>query len=334
MYFPYSFFTSKHKVSGVDGDLVVNAGGWTITNPASSGAGAYTIPEGSTKRYRSVTVNVGGNIIITGNTGAITEIGIRNNFINFGTVTAQMSNSGVGTLSKTSVFAGVLLSYGPVLQKAGGNGANCYWNNTDGVGGLGSLSGLGGGGGGGGIGLTGFGPTLQNGDGGTNGASGTAGLVLPSTVISNGGLGGGFGAGSNGVISNGGAGASGGGGGTIYFSAAYGGGGGGYRGNHGKGLIIYCEGTISGPGSIVCAGQVGYNGGSSFDNGNGVGSLGGGGGSGAGGSGGRLWVYVRNTNSNILSTGGALGGVAGSGANAATNGQIGNNGAQSVVTGI
>jgi hypothetical protein len=89
------------------------------------------------------------------------------------------------------------------------------------------------------------------------------------------------------------------------------GGGGGAKGNHGKGLHLYVEGTLSGTGSINASARAGYNGGS------GGGGNGGGGGGGGGGSGGRIVVrYAALAQMPALSVaagGAGIGGAGGTG---------------------
>lgn len=317
MVIPFSHFRKPSFVTGADGALVV-LNGQTVD-----------IAEGSVKHYSSIDVNVGGTLRITGNTGLWTEIGCLGDCIINGTVIAragydgQATHSG-GTFSKVSAFGLGNLSY-TIAQANGGKGGNT----NGGV----QTVGIGGGGGGG--------PAAAGSAGGSfsNGATGASGYA--------GGTGGGLGNGGNSVNDGsgaypiGGSGASGGGGGALStgkISIAYGGGGaGGYKGHHGKGLVLFVEGSLSGTGSILCSGRTGFNGGAGVDFsgvGGGDGGEGGGGGSGAGGSGGQLITkYGALISMPSLSVSGGAAGTAGAGnGQAGFSGQAGNNGTSS--TGI
>lgn len=315
MQIPFAFLGSGGIITGQDGALVITSG-QTID-----------LAEGSVRQYSSINIASGGTLRITGTTGAWTEIGCQGDCIINGQIIAragydgQATHSG-GTFTKTSAFGLGSLSYtiGQIAGGAGGKG------NFDIAGGAQSL-GRGGGGGGG-----------NGGTGGTNGAAGT------NSNWAFGGAGGGLGngsAGQNAVSSTpgaGGAGASGGGGGGLFSfkGTAYygGGGGGGYKGHHGKGLVLYVEGTLSGTGSIVVSGRAGFAGG------NGGGSNptsevgGGGGGGGAGGSGGSIVLRYRSgVTLPALSVVGGAGGAGGTALQSAyfgANGFAGSNGISSI----
>jgi hypothetical protein len=332
------------RVTGVDGDLVV-LNGQTVD-----------IPEGSTKNYKSITINTGGTLRITGNTGAWTHIGCKNNCVINGTILAragidgQSTHSG-GTFNSVSPWGPIgAVSY-TIAQAnggAGGNGGAGRGGANQGIGGA-QASGIGGGGGGGGNDLT----TIYGGNGGSGGNSGSVG----SGSFGGGpaGSGGGVGNGANANDDIGGSGASGGGsGGNNSFgandSSAGSGGGGGYKGHHGKGLVLYVEGTLSGTGSIDVSGRAGFSAGAGgrarvFNNSPIVGS-GGGGGGGAGGSGGKIVLrYTSGTVPTITLTGGSAGsgGSAGTSYNngsgatinlgsAGSNGTAGNAGSSDIAT--
>lgn len=102
------------------------------------------------------------------------------------------------------------------------------------------------------------------------------------------------------------------------------GGAGGLRGNHGRGIVLYVEGTLSGTGSINASGRTGYNGSAggagSGSNGNARGG-GGGGGAGAGGSGGRIIIrYAALTSLPTLSVSAGAAGTRGNGGTFTGNG--------------
>jgi len=323
MQIPFAFIASSGIVTGADGDLVITSGQ------------TVDLAEGSVKQYSSINIASGGTLRITGTTGAWTEIGCSGDCIINGQIIAragydgQVTHSG-GTFTKTSAFGLGSLSYAVIQANGGAGGA------SDGSSGGAQSLGRGGGGGGG-----------YGGNGGTNGGAGGAGNDGTYLNVA-GGAGGGLGSGSTGGHASstskpgaGGAGASGGGGGGILNfkvgSAAYGGGGGGgYKGHHGKGLVLYVEGILSGTGSVVASGRAGFSGGYS---GTGQGTGGafvssGGGGGGAGGSGGSVVIRYRNSSTLPALTviGGAAGarGTSGSSTYFGANGSAGSNGTSSI----
>lgn len=309
----YNFITS-----GIDGDLVILSG-QTID-----------VAEGTVKQYNSIRIDSGGTLRITGNVGLWTEIGCKNDCIINGQIISRSGYDGEsthagGTFAKTSNFGLGNLSY-TITQVNGGNGGG--GGSFGGTGGT-QLIGIGGGGGGGG-GTNNFGG--NGGNGGSNGAS---------TIIGTGGIGGGFLNGENAPIgtpyARGGNGASGGGAGnqgSLNYGIMGGGGGGGYKGHHGKGLVLFVEGIISGLGNINCSGRSGFNGGNGAPITFGTTSKSGGGGGGAGGSGGSIIIRYNKVNSipNLLVDGGS-GGIGGTklgdGSNGG-NGSLGNNGSYSI----
>jgi hypothetical protein len=309
---PFSFFkkTIPKVTSGADGDLVVNTG---VT---------FDLAEGSVKQYNSITIHTGGTLRITGNTGAWTEIACRNDCIINGQIIARAGYDGQtagtgGTYSKTSAFGFGSLSYS-ITQSAGGTG------------GMGSGTAAGGaqstGNGGGGAGASGnVRAGAAGGAGNSNGStSGSASGGVANSTIGNGASGAG---GSTGNAGGGGGG--GGGGASSTISNLPGGGGGGYRGHHGKGLLLFIEGNISGSGSVNVGGRNGFNGGTCRAT-SGGGYPAGAGGGGAGGSGGRLVIRYRAGTLPSLITAGGSGGIKGTGGTGGTNGSAGANGSSSV----
>lgn len=320
MQIPFAFIASSGIVTGADGDLVITSGQ------------TVDLAEGSVKQYSSINIASGGTLRITGTTGAWTEIGCSGDCVINGQIIAragydgQVTHSG-GTFTKTSAFGLGSLSY-TITQANGGAGGVGDFSISGGAQSLGR--GGGGGGGNGGV-------------GGTNGGAGGVGYSGAA-----GGAGGGLGNGSTGGNASvggasgvGGAGASGGGGGGRFdFKSATsvygGGGGGGYKGHHGKGLVLYVEGILSGTGSVAASGRAGFSGGNS---GTGQGTGGafvssGGGGGGAGGSGGSVVIRYRNSGTLpaltvIGGTGGARG-TSGSSTYFGVNGSAGSNGTSSI----
>lgn len=335
MLIPFSFLNQQgssypHKVDGSDGDLIVLSGQ------------NVNIPEGSVKKYSSVRIDAGGTVTVTGNTGAITEIGCRGNFTLNGQIICRGYHNG-GTFSKTSFFSETLLSH-TVNQSAGGSGGSGQFRfvataylaiQTAGV----QSNGQGGGGPGGfyTVGTSNTTYTQSGGNGGSNGGTGSS--YGAGAVPGAGGTGAVIGAdGANGQDAfvnpypnggGGGNGAGGGGGGNAIYDttasrvgAGGGGGGGGSKGAHGKGLILYLEGPVSGSGTVLCSGANGFKGGNGGAGGrtSGLSALpyympARGGGGGAGGSGGACWIYYRNSVGPItfsVSVSGGTGGAAGS----------------------
>lgn len=333
LYKRISFHKKRGIVNPVDGDLLV-LNGQTVN-----------IAEGSIKQYKSIQIDAGGILQITGTTGAWTEIGCSGNCIVNGQIIARAGYDGTathngGTFTKSSAFGLGNLSY-TIAQQNGGAGANgSFVSATAGIGGS-QANGIGGGGAGGGPG----------GNGGAGGQNGTSSGSYP------GGTGGGLGNGGNSVNDGsnaypiGGNGASGGGGGGYTpggvpipkslgggttSEVAYGGGGAGaYKGHHGKGLVLYVEGSLSGTGSVICSGRAGFVGGAGVDysgTGGADGGGGGGGGGGAGGSGGSLILkYGSLVSTPSVSVSGGAGGAGGAGNNAAgASGSSGLNGTYSL----
>jgi hypothetical protein len=274
-------------VTGADGALNILSGA------------TVDVAEGSVKHYSSINIAAGGTLRITGGAGAWTEIGCSGNCVIDGTILVQTGNfppathSG-GTFTKTSAFGLGDLSY-TIQQALGGSGSA----GVDGAAPGAQLNGNGGGGSGSGD-STLYGQGLAGGNGESSGGngSGTTGGAGNSTL----------GNGANAVGSNGGTGGGGGGGAGI--NTLYGGGGGGgYRGKHGKGLVLYVEGTISGSGSIFASGGNGFSGGRGA-----VKTIlvrGGSGGGGAGGSGGKVIVKYRSGIAPSISTSAGFGGAGG-----------------------
>jgi hypothetical protein len=287
---------------GIQGDLVINNGE------------TVNIPAGSIRDYNNVTINAGGTLAITGNSMAITQIGVRFNLV----VNGIIRNEGYyGLDSSYSVVtpSGETIAYS-ITQSASGRGGNGNAPGAaaggDGVGGYG-----GGGGGAGGPGRGGYGGTGgSNNSPGYNSPAGGSRYGLGNYTLGNG---------LDGQAVFGGHGGGSGGGGSNYGGA---GGGGGYKGTHGRGLYLYVTGTISGTGQISCAGGNGYNGGLGGPYANGHGA-GGGGGGGAGGSGGTLWVRkpAASPFTVPVTVAGGTGGVGGSSSSqSGTNGNAGANG--------
>jgi len=327
---PFAFLSpfSSGVVSGADGDLVI-LNGQTVD-----------VVEGSVKQYNSITINTGGTLRITGSTGAWTEIGCKGNAVINGTIIARAGYDGQvthggGTFSKTSAFNLGTLSYS-ITQANGGNGGSAANAGTflGGAGGISfydasrTLSGSGGGGGA----TNGLGQMVQGENGG--GYLWDGQLYTPTSGS------GGLGNGSTNDRTNGGFGAWGGGRGpkdgqdsNRYFS---GGGGSGYKGHHGKGVVLYVEGNLSGTGSLIVSGRNGFNGGASVafadQDKELFAGISAGGGAGAGGSGGRLVVRYKTGTVPSYSVTGGSGGVGGSGANAGNNGSAGSAGTVSVST--
>jgi hypothetical protein len=265
LYQRFSFYKKiKIKiVAGANGDLTV-LNGQTVT-----------LASGLYYDYNNVTVNAGGILEFTGSTGGITQLGVRNNLIVNGIIRSNGIYNG-GTYNLTTI-AGEVLNY-TISQALGGNGGGGS-NTGNGVsraaGGAGT-NGYGGGGGGGPSG------GYFGGAGGSNNGSGSAGSLFaggPGNITKAAGAN----ADTSGKGANGGGSGGGGGGGSL----GTGGGGGGYKGKHGVGLYIYCEGNLSGTGQIQTNGTNGFNGGKGDRNAD-IG--GGGGGGGAGGSGANLWL--------------------------------------------
>lgn len=346
---PFSFLKNAATagiIDPVDGALVV-LNGQTVD-----------IPEGSVKQYSNIQIDSGGVLRITGNTGAWTEIGCAGDCIVNGQIIAragypgQATHSG-GTFTKTSAFGLGSLSYS-ITQRAGGNGGNSSNNFTPG--GLQS-DGRGGGGGGGKNEYNFITGERYGGAGGAGGSNGSQGELSPIPVNNSGGIGGGLQHGQSNKSTStyqgvaawtvGGDGSGGGGGGSavggeykgsFIVSLGNGGGGGGYKGHHGKGLVLYIEGNLSGSGIILCSGANGFNGGSVISvhpN-----SSGSGGGGGAGGSGGHLAIRYKSTSGlPSFSASGGGGGAGGSGERQGfidggrngANGQSGLNGSLSVL---
>lgn len=284
-------------ISGGDGALNVTTG-------------IFNIPEGSVKQYSSINIATGATVRITGNTGAWTEIGCSGNCVINGTIEASTSyaagtvNHSGGTFTKTSAFGLGALAY-TIDQAVGGSGE--AGGNGGGAGGA-QKNGNGGGGGG----YRAAGSAGAGGDGESNGSAATGGSGgTGSSTLGNGAT----------ATNSNGANGGGGGGGAGSNTSVGGGGGGGYKGAHGKGLVLYVEGTISGTGMISVSGRAGFNGGNGYRPSGGVG--GGGGGGGAGGSGGKLIIKYKNGTLPYLSHFGALGGAGG---NSALSGSAGFNG--------
>lgn len=333
---PFAFFSAKPDGGGgiidpVDGALVVT-NGQTVN-----------IAGGSVKQYSSIDIQSGGTVIITGTTGSWTEIGCAGDCTINGQIICRaglvgQSTHSSGTFTKTSAFGLGPLSYS-ITQRAGGNGGLSFSNTGGGLinGGV-QVDGLGAGGAGS---CTadpsklGFGGA--GGNGGQNGSQGTSGVDSSTT---SGGIGGQLTNGQSPAYNDtttgsmaGGNGAGGGGGGGTGFGRGNGGGGGGYKGHHGKGLVLYVEGNLSGLGVVSCSGASGFNGGNS-------GFYwrlpAGGGGGGAGGSGGKLEIRYRlSSGLPSLSVSAGSGGAAGStsAGNAEGYGQNGTSG-QSGLNGV
>lgn len=324
---PFSFLRGAGGAptisTGADGDLVVLNGQ------------TFDIPEGAVRQYNSITVNAGGTIRITGSTGAWTEIACKTFCVINGTILSRSGYDGQathtgGTFTKTSVFGLGPLSYS-ISQVAGGSGgvggSTTASSGKDvfyryGGAGAGQSSGMGGGGGGGAaspdnytstatVGGAGEVGTARSLVAGANGSRGGDGYNYPGPFATGGAGGGGNGGNGNSAS-----------GGTIYATAyAAGGGGGGYRGHHGKGLVLFVEGTLSGTGTINCSGRTGFSAGNGgvlspgalFGGGKAGG--GGGGGGGAGGSGGNLILRYRFLSTlpsvSVAGGGGGGGGAAG-----------------------
>jgi hypothetical protein len=285
-------------VSGDDGSLFIQNGE------------TVDIPEGSVKQYEFINIEAGGTLRITGGEGLWTEIGCKGDCIINGTIIARTAyvqgepTHPGGTFTKTSSFGLGQISY-TISQQPGGNGG--AGNEFGAAGGL-QKNGNGGGGGGAGV-FAGAG-----GDGESNGAKGvdsnfggTANVTKGNGANSTSSLG------ANG--GGGGGGGSGAGGGE--FGSYSGGAGGGYRGAHGKGLVIYVEGILSGNGDINISGGDGYTGGFGVISSP---SRGGGGGGGAGGSGGKLILKYRR---GVAPSVNDFGGFGGAGGNSATSGSQG-----------
>lgn len=320
---PFSFIKkSVSFTTGTDGGLVIISGQ------------TVDIAEGSVKQYSSINIATGGTLRITGNTGAWTEIGCSGSCVINGAIIARAGYDGQtthngGTFTKTSSFGLGLLSY-TIAQSLGGSGGNgSNFGANYGRGGAGT-SGIGGGGGG----------ASSLDIGGNGGSGGSAGVVAVGFGGAGGGLGNGStnstsGGGSN--VSGGGAGASGGGGGgsNSFSSPIYnpGGAGGGYKGHHGKGLVLYIEGALSGTGAISLSGRSGFIGASSSFNAavHTPSTSGGSGGGGAGGSGGKLIVkYASIGTSPVVNVAGGTGGAGGSGASSGLAGSAGSSLVQSI----
>lgn len=166
-----AFALSSSKVSGADGDLIILSGQ------------TVDIPEGSVKQYNSVRIDAGGTLNITGNTGAITEIGCRGNFTLNGNIIARRYGTS-GSWTKTGTFGQGSLSYS-VTQAAGGTGGSGNWYNsasyyTSLLPGY-PVDGQGGGGAGGGPAGGYGGVTIYTSAGGNAGSPGTAGTVYNNT---------------------------------------------------------------------------------------------------------------------------------------------------------
>lgn len=259
------------------------------------------IPAGDIYDYMSIDIQAGGTLNIDATlTPELTQIYCKNNFNLDGKITGKRIGN-AGTFEKiTGVGETVEFT---IIQNLGGNGQ--AGNSTSGGSGLNGF----GGGGGGASGVT-FG-----GNGGSGGAPGAPGV---STGSSGGTAFGGPGGVGNFTLGDGlsntsfttsrggqwggrGGGSGGGGGAAGVFGrapavGAYGGAGGGYKGQHGVGLYLYLEGTVSGTGHIDLKGTNGFNGANAITVGQGLFGFGGAGGGGAGGSGGTLFVRQSGTN--------------------------------------
>jgi hypothetical protein len=300
---PFSYLQKRKTTvvgSPTDGILIVEPGT------------TVSIPEGSVKKYSDVIIRAGGVLRISGNVGSWTEIGVTGNLICDGLLECRTGYDGeatpiTGTFTKTSAFG--LGSLSTSITQANGGAGSSGGNNTSSGGA--QNAGRGGGGGGG---------DINGGNGGAGGSNGVNG-TYPA------GAGGSLLNGASSGSTTGAVGSGGGGGGsrvtrTISFGTSTstrtyyggGGGGGGYRGHHGKGLVLYVEGTIGGTGTITCAGRAGFNGGSGCPKIWTYGYSGGSGGGGAGGSGGRLVIRYRDLGRKLsLSVAGGAGGAGGGG---------------------
>jgi hypothetical protein len=339
-----SEFGSSSAVDGSDGDLVIN-NGQTVT-----------VPEGSVKKYSSINIASGGFLVISGNGGGWTEIGCAGDCVIDGQIIARAGTVGSsthssGTFSKNSSFGLGRLNYS-ITQKIGGRGGDTpgisysYSKNVPAPpfgtgrrkktysksagGGTGGSQYLGGGGGGAGesyrVGSGDGAIMLKGGSGGRRFSSGfnkTQSGANPYPVAYRsykfGGSGGSYTKGNNQSSGSGGSGWAGGGGGDS------GGGGGGYKGIHGKGLVLFVEGTVSGNGSIIASGTNGLNGGNA-----GSSSSGGRGAGGAGGSGGSVVIRYNGGDVPFIDVSGGAGGSQGTGRAApsdySSNGQAGDKG--------
>lgn len=284
---------STGNVTGADGNLVI-LNGQTVNLQSTD-----------IKHYNSVDIQAGGTLNIQGSTPGICQIGCANNFILNGQITTDGFEGNSQIINAISAFTGESLVHSIIQQQGGVGGVGA--SSPGGVG----TNGYGGGGGGGDVFQS---PTAQGGAGGSNNGAGYAGQGngVPSSI---GGAGNSTNAnGANGGVVDGGAGGGSGGGGggkTISFSGR-GGGGGGHKGNHSHSIYIYCEGNLSGNGTINLNGKNGYNGGGAYSGGGSQFGGGGGGGGGAGGTAGKLILAV-NTNSSSLTENlsGGTGGVGG-----------------------
>jgi predicted RecA/RadA family phage recombinase len=345
-----SKLNTQRVVNDSDGPLNITSGQIVV------------VPEGSVKNYSSINIASGGILEISGNSGGWTEIGCSGNCVINGQIIARAGNAGQpthdsNTFSKLSSFGLGFLTYS-ITQRLGGSGTpapnwtysysknvpappagtgrkkNWYYRTAPGGAGGGQFTGGGGAGGG-------LGGRINSGDSATMPGGGAGGLRGTSTLTgavgagTSGGAGGGgglFSAGANGAR-NGGSGWTGGGGGAGTTEAGTGGGGGGYKGNHGKGLVLYIEGTISGTGTVLSSGTSGFNGGSgSLMASSGGNVLSGRGGGGAGGSGGSVVVRYNGGSLPNINVSGGSGGIGGStGSSSAQNGQAGNAGSVTLI---
>lgn len=361
MMIPFAFIRGKSGsgiVSGIDGDLVILSG-QTIDIPEGSVKqySSINIATGGTLRITGNTglwteIGVAGNFVNNGQ--VIARAGYDGQSTHNGGTFTKISAFGLGNLSYV-----ISQAVGGAGGRGSNTVTQGQASNPNaGLGGS-QLNGIGGGGGGGahdfiGV-LTSAGETstsrLNTSRGGVGGSQGTRGGGYtsggwngnsPSGNVNfiNGSKGQNYtnrtqsgipSSGPSVILSKGGDGGSGGGGGriaagstgtgnTIYQGMAAGGGG-GYKGHHGKGLLLYVEGTYQGTGTILCSGRSGFNGG---DGGNGASELvsadeqyskntGGGGGGGAGGSGGRfiLRYGALGPNTPSVSVSGGSGGLGG-----------------------
>lgn len=316
-------------ISGVapsNGDVVVLSGKSLFLTP------------GVTYDFKSLTVNAGGTIRITGH--GIVVIGSVGDIIINGTIVNNYTSDYTfcsKTLSVIDPASKVLHSHsytyasGPLANGAGGNGGSASSPTaslvTGGSGAYGSNTcGLGSGGGGGAA------VDTSNVCGGpcavtTEGFPGTSAVDAQLTqanksnftlangevgILSAGGRGGGA-AGGNGASKASGS------------RIGGGGGGGGFRGGAGSALIIRTRASISGTGTINLSGQFGFNGGAGAngvtDDINWGAGGGGGGGGGSGGPGGAVWIYYKTGspyNTALINVSGGAAGSGGAGGAAAT----------------
>lgn len=293
---PFISYLFSHS-DGRDGDLVVN-NGQTVT-----------IPSGSFKQYRSVTINFGGVLKVDNGVGQMTYIGVQYDLINNGTINSSASGAHTNaTIVGRSLTGEVFSTF--ITQSEGGIGGN---GNAGGSGGN-PFDGNGGGGGGGrgqyesGNFVNSGGATATSSGGGKGGNGGRWNTTDHPSQIP-----GGAGAliyGQNGTQ----------GGQAGPSENGSGGGGGGSKGYHGQSIIIFAK-NILGNGLINANGGNGGNGGNSGPTSTGWntgaylgGGRGGGGGGGAGGSAGNIYLrYKEVLSSNLTySVVGGSGGLGGS----------------------